>query len=268
MKQLDLEQAKDLIMPALTLAVLLSVDTLKTCVVLDALTHSRHNSNRELIGQGLGNLASGIVGGLPGSGTTGATMVNMSSGAQSRLSGVFEGILALVVFLVLGKMIAWLPVSALAAILVVIGVRMIDRSSLDLIKSRSTMLDFAVIVAVIGVTLMVSLIAAAGIGIVLAIILFIREQIGGSIVRRKSYGNQTFSKKIRLQQEMLILEQRGAQAVILELQGSLFFSARPTNSIPPSKPNSRFAPTLSSTCAAFSRWTSPPPTCSSRSRTC
>lgn len=223
MQQLGLEQAKDLIMPALTLAVLLSIDTLKTCVVLDALTHSRHNSNRELIGQGLGNLASGIVGGLPGAGTMGATLVNLSSGAQSRISGVFEGVLALLVFLVLGKLIAWMPVSALAAILIVIGVRMIDRSSLDLLKSRSTMLDFVVIVAVIGVTLMVSLIAAAGAGIILAIILFIREQIGGSIVRRKTYGNQTFSKKIRLPQEMLILEQRGAQSAIFELQGSLFF---------------------------------------------
>jgi SulP family sulfate permease len=85
------------------------------------------------------------------------------------------------------------------------------------------MLDFVVIVAVIGVTLTVSLIAAAGTGIALAIILFIREQIGGSIVRRKSYGNQTFSKKIRLHEEMRILEQRGDQAVIFELQGSLFF---------------------------------------------
>lgn len=222
-RQLGLEQAKDLIMPALTLAVLLSIDTLKTCVVLDALTRSRHDSNRELIGQGLGNLASGIVGGLPGAGTIGATLVNLSSGAQSRFSGVFEGILALVVFLALGKLIAWMPVSALAAILIVIGARMIDRSSLDFLKSRSTMLDFAVIVAVIGVTLMVSLIAAAGTGIILAIILFIREQIGGSIVRRKSYGNQTFSKKIRLPQEMLLLEQHGARSVIFELQGSLFF---------------------------------------------
>ncbi len=223
MQQLGLEQAKDLIMPALTLAVLLSIDTLKTCVVLDALTRSRHNSNRELIGQGLGNLASGIIGGLPGAGTMGATLINLSSGAQSRFSGVFEGILALLAFLALGKLIAWMPVSALAAILIVIGVRMIDRNSLDLLKSHSTILDFVVIVAVIGVTLMVSLIAAAGTGIVLAIILFIREQIGGSIVRRKSYGNQTFSKKIRLPQEMLILEQRGAQAAIFELQGSLFF---------------------------------------------
>lgn len=212
-----------LLVPALTLAVLLSIDTLKTCVVLDALTRSRHNSNRELVGQGLGNIASAVIGGVPGAGTMGATLVNLSSGATSRLSGLIEGLLALVAFLILGTIIAWVPVAALAAILIVVGVRMIDRNSLHFLKSRSTMLDFAVIAAVIGTALTVSLIAASGVGVVLAIFLFVREQIGGNIVRRKTYGNQMFSKQIRLQDEMEILEQRGSQAVIFELQGGLFF---------------------------------------------
>jgi Sulfate permease and related transporters (MFS superfamily) len=138
-----------LIMPALTLAVLLSIDTLKTCVVLDALTRSRHDSNRELIGQGIGNIASAIIGGIPGAGTMGATLVNMSSGAVSRLSGIIEGVLALVAFLVLGALIAWVPVAALAGILIVIGLRMIDLHTLQYLKSRSTVLDFMVIVAVV-----------------------------------------------------------------------------------------------------------------------
>ena len=221
--QLSLEQAGGMIMPALTLAVLLSIDTLKTCVVLDALTHSRHNSNRELIGQGLGNIASGLVGGLPGAGTMGATLVNMSSGAQTKMSGLIEGILALVAFLLLGSLIARVPVAALAAILTVIGVRMIDRTCIHFLKSRSTILDFAVIAAVIVVALTFSLIAASATGIVLAILLFIREQIGGSVVRRKSFGNQTFSKRVRLHDEMAILEKHGDAVVIFELQGSLFF---------------------------------------------
>jgi len=106
-------------------------------------THSRHNSNRELIGQGFGNVASAVIGGIPGAGTMGATLVNMSSGAVSRLSGVFEGVLALVAFLVLGALISWVPVAALAAILIVVGVRMIDRHSFQFLKQRSTMLDFA-----------------------------------------------------------------------------------------------------------------------------
>ena len=221
--QLGVAQLANMIMPALTLAVLLSIDTLKTCVVLDALTRSRHNSNRELIGQGLGNIASGLIGGMPGAGTMGATLVNISSGAQTRYSGLIEGGLALVAFLALGSLIAWVPVAGLAAILTVIGVRMIDRTSLHFLKSRATVLDFVVIVAVVGVALAFSLIAASATGIVLAILLFVREQIGGSVVRRKSYANQTFSKRIRLPAEMEILERRGDAAVIFELQGSLFF---------------------------------------------
>lgn len=212
-----------LLMPAITLAVLLSIDTLKTCVVLDALTRSRHDSNRELIGQGIGNIASAIVGGIPGAGTMGATLVNMSSGAVSRLSGIIEGILALVAFLLLGALIAWVPVAGLAGILIVIGVRMIDLHTLHYLKSRSTVLDFIVIFCVVIVALTVSLIAASGTGIVLAILLFVREQIGGKVIRRKAYGDQTFSRNIRRQEEMEVLIRNGDRSVILELQGSLFF---------------------------------------------
>ena len=220
---LDVAELGRLLVPAATLAVLLSIDTLKTCVVLDALTRSRHNSNRELVGQGLGNLASAFIGGVPGAGQMGATLVNMSSGAQTRLSGLIEGVLALIAFLILGTFIAWVPIPALAGILIVIGFRMFDRASLHLLKSRATILDFAVIVTVVVVALTVSLIAASGAGIALAIVLFIREQIRGSIVRSKAYGNQMFSKRVRLPDEMAILEKRGDHTAIFELQGSLFF---------------------------------------------
>ncbi|MBI4986592.1 MAG: SLC26A/SulP transporter family protein [Rhodocyclales bacterium] len=221
--QLALQDFAALAIPALTLAVLLSIDTLKTCVVLDALTHSRHDSNRELIGQGLGNVAAAVIGGMPGAGTMGATLVNMSSGAKTRYSGLVEGVLALVAFLVLGRLIAWVPVPSLAAILIVIGVRMIDRHSFGYLKQKSTMLDFAVIAAVVATALTVSLIAASGVGIVLAVFLFIREQIGGSVVRRKLYGNETFSKRVRTHEEMETLLARGDHVVVVELQGSLFF---------------------------------------------
>jgi len=212
-----------LIMPALTLAVLLSIDTLKTCVVLDALTRTRHDSNRELVGQGLANLTSTVIGGVPGAGQMGATLVNISSGGQTRLSGLLEGIFALLAFLLLSKLIAWVPIAALAGILIVVGARMIDVHTFHLLRSRSTLFDFFVILAVVVVAATVSLIAASGVGIGLAVLLFIREQIGGSIVRRKIYGNQMFSKRVRLPEEMAILEKRGDRTVIYELQGSLFF---------------------------------------------
>lgn len=216
-------ELKLLVGSALTLAVLLSIDTLKTCVVLDALTRSRHDSNRELMAQGFGNMTSAVVGGIPGAGTMGATLVNISSGGTGRLSGVIEGMLALTAFLIFGRMIAWVPISALAGILIVVGARMIDRDSLHFLRSRSTLLDFIVIASVVIVALTVSLIAASGVGVVLAILLFVREQTGGRVVYRKAYGNKTFSKQVRLQDEMRVLEKHGDQAVIFELQGSLFF---------------------------------------------
>jgi sulfate permease, SulP family len=220
---LGLEPWLALLLPALTLAALLSIDTLKTCLVLDAMTRSRHDSNRELVGQGLGNMAAALCGGMPGAGTLGATLVNLSSGARTRWSGVMEGGLALAAFGLLGSLIAWVPVASLAAILIVVGVRMLDRHSLTLLRQRATLLDALVIAAVIVTALTVSLIAASAVGIVLAVLLFVREEIGGTVVRRTLGGHETFSKRVRTAQEMAILTAPVSRAVVVELQGSLFF---------------------------------------------
>jgi SulP family sulfate permease len=220
---LRLGQIAALLGSALTLAVLLAVDTLKTCVVLDQMTHSRHNPNRELLAQGVANIASSSVGGIPGAGTLGPTLVNLTSGATSRASGYVEGLLALIFALLLSNFIAWLPLAALAGILIVVGFRMIDRDALRFMMSPSTVLDFAVIVIVVVVALSVGLIAASGAGVVAAILLFLREQIGGAVVRHKLYLNQRSSNWTRPEAETRILDEKGDQAVILELQGSLFF---------------------------------------------
>jgi sulfate permease, SulP family len=209
--------------PALTLSVLLSIDTLKTCVVVDALTRSRHNSNRELIGQGAGNLASALLGGMPGAGTMGATLVNVSSGGRTRLSGVLEGVFVLAAFVLLGDLIAWVPIAALAGILIVVAFRMVDWHSFALLRQRATLLDFSVIGAVVVVAVGFHLIAAAGAGLALAILLFIREQIRGSVIRRKVSGSQISSKRHRLPAEQAVLERHGDLTTVCELQGSLFF---------------------------------------------
>lgn len=220
---LRLGQIAGLFGSALTLAVLLSIDTLKTCVVLDQLTRSHHDSNRELIAQGMANVVSSAVGGIPGAGTMGATLVSLNSGATTRATGVLEGLFALVAALILGSFIAWIPVATLAGILIVIGVRMIDREPLRFLESRATAFDFAVVVAVVVVALTVGLIAASAVGVAMAIILFVREQIGGTVVRHKIYVNQMSSTWYRPESEVRILDQKGDQAVIFELQGSLFF---------------------------------------------
>lgn len=222
-RHLQISDLTAFLVPALTLSVLLSIDTLKTCVVVDALTRTRHNSNRELIGQGLSNLVSALVGGVPGSATIGATLVNVNSGGLTRWSGVFEGVFAALAFLLLGRLIAWIPVAGLAGILIVVAFRMIDRSSLHLLAQRSTLVDFFVIVAVVLVAMCYNLIAAAGAGFGLAVVLFIREQIRGSVIRRKVYGDQVSSKQHRLPAEREVLRKHGALTTICELQGSLFF---------------------------------------------
>ncbi|OHD77380.1 MAG: hypothetical protein A2023_07075 [Sulfuricurvum sp. GWF2_44_89] len=212
-----------LLVPALTLAALLSIDTLKTCVILDSMTHSFHNSNKELIAQGSGNIVSALIGGMPGSGTMGATMVNISSGGKTRLSGFVEGIMAVVAFLVLATFIAWIPVAALAGILIVIGLRMIDRHSVKLLRTRRTALDFFIIVAVAITALSVSLIAAAGVGLILAVVLYIVQQIGASVVYRHIDGSEARSKVVRSRDEETLLCEKGENFSVYELHGSLFF---------------------------------------------
>lgn len=212
-----------LIVPALTLSALLSIDTLKTCVVMDALTKSRHESNRELMGQGLGNVVSALAGGMPGAGTMGATLVNVNSGGSTRLSGVLQGLCALVVFLVFSRLVGWVPIAALAGILLVVAWRMFDRSSFHLLKQRTTLLDFLVIATVVGVAVGYSLVAAAGVGLALAILLFMREQMRSSVIRRRVHGNQISSKKQRMSAEKEALLEAGDMTTVCELQGSLFF---------------------------------------------
>jgi len=220
---LRLVQIAALLGSALTLAVLLSIDTLKTCVVLDQMTRTQHSPNRELLAQGVANVTASSVGGIPGAGTMGATLVNLASGGTTRVSSLVEGLSALIFALVLSNFIAWLPVAALAGILLVVGVRMIDREALRFLLSPSTVLDFGVVAVVVVVALNVGLIAASGAGVAMAILLFLREQIGGAVVRHKLYVNQRSSSWHRPEAETRILEEKGGQAVIFELQGSLFF---------------------------------------------
>ncbi len=220
---LGTDSVAKILVPALTLATLLSIDTLKTCVVLDAMTSSHHDSNRELIGQGLGNISSSIAGGIPGAGTMGASMINISSGGKTRFSGMMAGGFSLIAYLMLAPLIAWVPVAALAGILIVVGFRMIDRHSMAFFFTRTTRLDFAVIILVILVALFIDLIAASGAGIAFAIMLFIREQTRSSVVRNHIEGSEIFSKRVINHQAGERPERDDNKTIVFELQGSLFF---------------------------------------------
>ncbi|MEN9472020.1 MAG: hypothetical protein RLZZ495_109 [Pseudomonadota bacterium] len=223
MGELKLSQIASLLGNALTLAALLSIDTLKTCVVLDQMTRTRHDPNRELTAQGLGNIVASAIGGMPGAGTMGASLVNLSSGAKTRMSGILEGSFAFIAAVLLGALLAWIPVATLSGVLLVIGLRMIDTNPLRYLESRSTVLDFLVVLAVVIVALTVGLIAASATGVALSILLFLREQVGGNVIRRKSLVNERSSTWYRPEAEMRTLKQKGERGMIIELQGSLFF---------------------------------------------
>ncbi|MBI4005110.1 MAG: SLC26A/SulP transporter family protein [Gammaproteobacteria bacterium] len=211
-----------IIISALTLSVLLSIDTLKTGVVLDALVRRRHDSNRELLGQGAANVAAFLFGGMPGAGTMGATLVNFTSGGRTLWSGVSEGLFVVFTFILLGNLIAWVPIGALAGILLVVAWRMFDRSMFSLALQPSTRIDFSVIAAVV-IVAQVGLIAASVVGICLAILLFIRDQIRGSVIVNKLDLCGTRSKRRRRVAENEILDKYGNQATVVQLQGNLFF---------------------------------------------
>lgn len=221
--EIQLRDVSLIFVHAMTLSVLLSIDTLKTCVGLDALTRNRHNSNRELIGQGIGNLVSFFCGGMPGAGTMGPTLVNISSGGKTYRSGIVEGIFVVLAVLFLSSLIAWVPISALSGILLVIAYRMFDKHMFMLLRFKESRTDFAVIAAVIITAVTVDLIAAAGAGIALTILLFIRDKISSAVIRRKLTLVQTASKTRRLDEERVALDQFGNEAVYCELQGHLFF---------------------------------------------
>ncbi|MEX1273073.1 MAG: SulP family inorganic anion transporter [Gammaproteobacteria bacterium] len=208
---------------ALALAALLSIDTLKTCVILDAVTHHRHDSNRELMGQGLANLTAFTIGGMPGAGTIGPTMVNVTSGGKTRWSGVIEGLFVVLAIAVLAPAIAWVPMAALAGILLVIASRMFDWSAFRLLRHKETRFDFAVVAVVAAVAVFIGLIAASVAGVALAILLFIRDQINGSVLRRRASLDQSASKTHRLEDARELLANYGHLGVMYELQGNLFF---------------------------------------------
>ncbi len=209
--------------PALTLSVLLSIDTLKTGVVLDVLTRRRHDSNRELIAQGVANLGSFTAGGMPGAATMGPTLVNVTSGGRSLWSGVAEGTFVLVAFLLLGKLVAWVPVAALAGILLVIAWRMFHFEMFRLALLPATRLDFFVIASVVLVAATVGLIEASVVGICLAILLFIRNQMRGSVILRRTDLTVVRSKRRRSRGEVALLDQYGTEAMVVQLKDDLFF---------------------------------------------
>jgi len=163
-----------IIIPALTLAALGAIDALLTSVVADNMTKTKHNSSRELIGQGIGNIGAGIIGGLPGAGATMRTVVNIKAGGSTRLSGIIHGLGLLVVLLGAGEYAALIPLPVLAGILITVGLGIIDYKGLKHIAvvPRS---EAIIMLIVLVLTVFVNLLQAVAVGVVLASVLFMKK---------------------------------------------------------------------------------------------
>jgi SulP family sulfate permease len=161
------------LIPALTLATLGSIDTLLTSLVVDITTGSTHKSNKELIGQGLGNMAAAIAGGIPGAGATIRTLVNVRSGAKSKMSIVVYSLVLLLVLFEIG-FVKIIPLSVLAAVLITVGISIIDYKGLRQVFAISVS-DGVVMIVVMLVTVVFGLPQAFATGIVLASVLFVKK---------------------------------------------------------------------------------------------
>ena len=141
---LNLELLGYIIVPAMTLAALGMIDSLLTSVVADKMTKTRHRSNKELVGQGLGNMMAALIGGIPGAGATVRTVVNINSGGTTRISGVAHGLLLLIVLLVGAPVASHIPLSVLAGILITVGTHPAGPSTspTDRIPRRATRVGF------------------------------------------------------------------------------------------------------------------------------
>ena len=224
------------VIPGLTLAGLGSIDTLLTSVVADNITKTKHNSNKELIGQGIGNAIAGLFCGLPGAGATMRTVVNVKSGGRTQISGMVHALLLLAVLLGLGSLVKYVPLSVLAGILITVGWGIIDfKGFKDLFKIPKA--DAVVLVVVFLVTVFVDLLTAVGIGMVIACVLFMKRASdlveGGysssamtSADLRKGLpdpGLPNFDKSIPWSDEGGITDEMRKHIFIQRLNGPIFF---------------------------------------------
>lgn len=207
---------------AFTLAALGAIDSLLTSLVADNMTKTRHDSNRELVGQGIGNMASAVIGGLPGAGATMRTVINIKSGGTSPLSGVVAGAFLLAVLLGLGSLVGQIPNAVLAGILITVGIGIVDYKGLRHLREVPRA-DAAVMLIVLGLTVFVDLLVAVAAGVVLAALLFMKKISDVIEHRTVAAPLKEFSREVSWADEGDLIARRGDKVFIKHLDGPLFF---------------------------------------------
>ena len=216
-------QFQIMLIDALVLGALGCIDALLTAMVADSLTRTQHKSDKELIGQGLGNLVSGLFGGLPGAGATMGTVVNIQTGGRTALSGLVRAVLLMVVVLGASGLIAPIPLAVLAGIAMKVGVDILDWSFLKRAHSvswKGTLIMYGVLF----LTVFVDLIVAVGVGVFIANILTIDR-----LTKLQSEGVKTITdadedEDLQMTpEEQMLLDQADGRVLLFHLSGPMIF---------------------------------------------
>ncbi len=207
-----------------TLAALGAIDSLLTSVVADNMTKEKHDSNRELIGQGIGNIGAGLIGGLPGAGATMRTVININSGGRNRLSGVMAGLLLLGILLGLGTLVGHVPNAVLAGILITVGIGIIDYKGISHIKTIPRG-DAVVMVIVLLLTVFVDLLIAVAAGMVLSSLLFMMKASQLVEEGSKAEDINDFEPETPWDDEASISKISEKEIYIKHINGPLFFGS-------------------------------------------
>jgi len=218
------EQWQIMLIDAIVLGMLGCIDALLTSVVADSITRKRHNSDKELVGQGIGNIMSGLFGGLPGAGATMGTVVSIQAGARTALAGLVRAGILLIVILWAADLTSVIPLAVLAGIALKVGIDIIDWSFLKrahLISGKGALITYGVIL----LTVFVDLIAAVGIGLFVANIMTITRL---SELQENDVKAVTDPDKTDLElssREKEILRNAQGKILLLYLRGTMIFGS-------------------------------------------
>ncbi|WP_107942753.1 SulP family inorganic anion transporter [Metasolibacillus fluoroglycofenilyticus] len=222
MLEITWERIERLIGPAFVIAMLGGIESLLSAVVADGMTNTRHNSNKELLGQGLANIVTPLFGGIPATGAIARTATNIKSGATSPISGVVHGIFVLLVLLLFAPYASHIPLASMAPILMVVAWNMSERHHfIHILKLKSA--DSLVLIVTFLLTVFTSLTIAVEVGLVLALILFTKQMIDVPAIYKVLPDHSR--KNAKVQPHVVNRERDCPQISIYTIEGPLFFGA-------------------------------------------
>ncbi|MBY7114865.1 sulfate permease [Bacillus sp. 17RED48] len=223
--EITVERIQHLIGPAFVIAMLGGIESLLSAVVADGMTNSKHNSNKELIGQGIANIVTPLFGGIPATGAIARTATNIKSGAVSPMSGVIHGVFVLFTLLLLAPYASHIPLASMAPILMVVAWNMSEQQHFVHILKMKTG-DSLVLLVTFSLTVFTSLTTAVEIGLILAIILF-TKRMSNMLVMSKVLPDHT-TKNEKLLPHVVNNAHDCPQISIYTIEGPLFFGAAQT----------------------------------------